>query len=131
MPGNCKLCFPGVLEAEHRGAPRPAPRQALPGHRDGPPPVQGPLGQTGQRLATDGALHLLLELQIEMKDMDVVRRLTAGHRVTVIPGSTFGIESGCVLRAAFGALNADAVSECKDRLVERLGRICSATRAPR
>ena len=43
--------------------------------------------------------------------------------VAVIPGSTFGIEDGCTLRVAFGALDADTTSEGIGRLVRRVTAI--------
>jgi aspartate/methionine/tyrosine aminotransferase len=52
--------------------------------------------------------------------MTVVERLIRDFGVAVIPGSTFGVEQGCTLRIAYGALEADSVAEGMGRLVRGL-----------
>ncbi len=58
-----------------------------------------------------------------MTPMDLVRRLIEEHKVAVIPGSTFGIPDPCLLRVAYGTLQADTASEGIDRLVRGLKQI--------
>ncbi len=49
--------------------------------------------------------------------MQLVERLIREHRVAVIPGSTFGLEEGCYLRVAYGALQKEAATEGIERLI--------------
>jgi len=52
----------------------------------------------------DGAFYFLLRVKSGSPSMKIVERLITGHRVAVIPGTAFGLESGCQLRLAYGAL---------------------------
>jgi aspartate/methionine/tyrosine aminotransferase len=70
-----------------------------------------------------GAFYLLLRVRTEMDSMDLVRRLTERHGVAVLPGSTFGIEDCCTIRAAYGALCKETAVEGIGRLVEGLGQL--------
>ena len=71
----------------------------------------------------DGAFYLLLNVHTEMAPMALVRRLIEGHKVAVIPGTTFGIQDRCLLRVAYGALRRDTAAEGIDRLVGGLREI--------
>ncbi|NEO46263.1 MAG: pyridoxal phosphate-dependent aminotransferase, partial [Moorea sp. SIO4A3] len=44
-------------------------------------------------------------------------------RVAVIPGTAFGIEDGCYLRLAYGALQKETVAEGIERFVAGLKEI--------
>jgi aspartate/methionine/tyrosine aminotransferase len=55
--------------------------------------------------------------------MEIVERLIREHRVAVIPGTTFGLTSGCHLRVAYGALHRETVAEGMGRLVEGIKAI--------
>ena len=55
--------------------------------------------------------------------MTVVERLVREFGVAVIPGTTFGVEQGCYLRVAYGALGADTITEGVGRLVRGLTTI--------
>ena len=72
---------------------------------------------------SQGAFYFLLRVHTEMDLMTLVERLIREHRVAVIPGSTFGIEEGCCLRVAFGALDEHTVADGIDRLVTGLRAI--------
>ena len=67
-----------------------------------------------------GAFYFLLRLQTDWKPMDLVEKLVRDHRVAVIPGTTFGLERGCYLRVAYGALQKDTAVEGIGRLVRGL-----------
>ena len=71
----------------------------------------------------DGAFYLLLRVHTNMDSMELTRRLIEEHRVAVIPGGTFGIEDGCYLRIAYGALHKDTAAEAMHRLVGGLNSI--------
>ncbi|MFM6138051.1 MAG: pyridoxal phosphate-dependent aminotransferase, partial [Sphaerospermopsis kisseleviana] len=47
------------------------------------------------------------------------------HKVAVIPGTTFGIEDGCYLRVAYGALKQETAKAGIARLVKGLQIILS------
>jgi aspartate/methionine/tyrosine aminotransferase len=55
--------------------------------------------------------------------MQLVERLIREHQVAVIPGSAFGIQDGCYLRVAYGALQQDTASKGVDRLIQGLKTI--------
>ncbi|MFC1462087.1 pyridoxal phosphate-dependent aminotransferase [Verrucomicrobiota bacterium] len=71
-----------------------------------------------------GAFYFLLRVNTDMEMMQVVERLVREHKIAVIPGSTFGIEDGCCLRIAYGALEEHTVADGMDRLVKGLLSIC-------
>ena len=71
----------------------------------------------------DGAFYFLLRVHTEMDSMKLVERLVREHKVAVIPGMTFGIEDGCYLRIACGALEKETVAEGMSRLVRGLREI--------
>ena len=68
----------------------------------------------------EGAFYFLLRVDTSMDTMDLVARLICDHAVAVIPGTTFGIENGCYLRVAYGALESETAAEGVGRLVEGL-----------
>jgi aspartate/methionine/tyrosine aminotransferase len=73
--------------------------------------------------AADGAFYFLLRLDTCWKPMDLVERLIREHGVAVIPGTTFGLDNGCYLRVAYGALKKETAAEGIGRLVRGLRAI--------
>ena len=72
----------------------------------------------------EGAFYFFLKIKTEMDDLELVKQLIEQYKVAVIPGSTFGMESGCYLRVAYGSLQpATAIAGIK-RLIEGLRNIC-------
>lgn len=71
----------------------------------------------------NGAFYALLRVNTGRRDMELVESLINDFGVAVMPGSTFGISSGCYLRIAYGALAADTVAEGVGRLVRGLRKI--------
>lgn len=67
-----------------------------------------------------GAFYFLLRLNTALKPMELVEKLVRDYRVAVIPGTTFGLETGCYLRVAYGALQKDTATEGIGRLVRGL-----------
>ncbi len=55
--------------------------------------------------------------------MEIVTRLIKEHGVALIPGHTFGMQDGCYLRIAYGALKKDSAAEGIDRLIQGLQSI--------
>jgi aspartate/methionine/tyrosine aminotransferase len=71
----------------------------------------------------EGAFYFLLKVHTDMSPMTLVERLIKEDKIAVIPGTTFGMENGCYLRVAYGALQKETVSEGMGRLVKGLPRI--------
>ena len=71
----------------------------------------------------DGAFYFLLRLDTDLDSMQVVERLVREFGVAVIPGTTFGMDRGCYLRIAYGALDKQTVAEGIGRLVRGLNQI--------
>jgi len=71
----------------------------------------------------NGAFYLLLRVHTRMAPMVLVERLIKEHGVAVMPGNAFGMESGCYLRVAYGALKKDTAAEAVGRLVRGLRAI--------
>ncbi len=72
---------------------------------------------------TDGAFYFLLRLDTKSGPMELVERLIQDFGVAVIPGTAFGMNCGCYLRVAFGALDKQTVTEGMGRLVRGLTAI--------
>lgn len=68
----------------------------------------------------DGAFYFLLKVDTQINAFDLVERLIREHRVAVIPGTTFGMNNGCYLRVAYGALQKETAVEGIERLVRGL-----------
>jgi len=71
----------------------------------------------------DGAFYLMLHVKAAMDPMALTRRLIEEHKVAVIPGMTFGLDTGCYLRIAYGALRKETAAEGIGRLVKGLKAI--------
>ncbi|BAZ02309.1 aminotransferase class I and II [Tolypothrix tenuis PCC 7101] len=71
----------------------------------------------------DGAFYFFLKVHTQMNAFELVKRLIQEHQVAVIPGTTFGMEDGCYLRVAYGALQQETVKVGMERLVQGLQTI--------
>ncbi len=74
----------------------------------------------------DGAFYFFLKLRSEMKPLALVERLVRESGVAAIPGNAFGMENGCYLRVAYGALQPDTVAEGVGRLARGIRKILSS-----
>src|SRR5262249_16800063 len=74
----------------------------------------------------DGAFYFFIKLDAEMKPLDLVERLIREHGVAAIPGNAFGMENGCYLRVAYGALQPDTVALGVGRLARGIKTILGA-----
>ena len=66
---------------------------------------------------TEGAFYVFLRVRTDIDPVKVAERLVREHGVAVIPGTAFGVTSGCYLRVSYGALDAETVVEGIERLV--------------
>jgi aspartate/methionine/tyrosine aminotransferase len=71
----------------------------------------------------DGAFYFFLKVNTQMDTFELVKRLIQEHQVAVIPGTTFGMNNGCYLRVAYGALQKQTAKEGIERLVRGLQKI--------
>lgn len=67
-----------------------------------------------------GAFYFLLNVHADLDSFKLVEQLIRDHKVAVIPGTTFGIERGCYLRVAYGALQPETAAAGVGRLVSGL-----------
>jgi len=68
----------------------------------------------------DGAFYFLLQVHTNARPMELVERLIREHSVAVLPGDAFGMEAGCSLRVAYGALSPQTAMEGIGRLARGL-----------
>ncbi len=78
------------------------------------------LGDACEVPPAEGAFYYLVRLKCGLDPMAVVERLIREHKVAVIPGTAFGVERGCYLRIAYGALQQATAEEGITRLVTGL-----------
>ncbi|MCF2147099.1 pyridoxal phosphate-dependent aminotransferase [Desmonostoc muscorum LEGE 12446] len=71
----------------------------------------------------NGAFYFFLKVHTQMDAFELVKRLIEEYKVAVIPGTTFGINNGCYLRVAYGALQQETAKEGIERLVQGLQNI--------
>ena len=83
------------------------------------------LAPLAQVPAADGAFYCLLRVATSLDSLTLAERLIREHQVAVIPGTAFGMNDGCYLRVAYGALQKETVAEGIGRLVRGLRVLCS------
>ena len=71
----------------------------------------------------DGAFYILLKVQTDVDSLSLAERLIREHGVAVIPGVAFGLEQGCYLRIAYGALDEETATEGLNRLLAGLSAL--------
>ena len=74
----------------------------------------------------NGAFYFFLKVHSQMDALELVKRLIQEYKVAVIPGTTFGMDNGCYLRVAYGALQKETAKEGIDRLVQGLQNIVTS-----
>ena len=67
-----------------------------------------------------GAFYFFIKVATDLSDLELVTKLIEQYKVAVIPGSTFGLTSGCYLRVAYGALTEANARAGVSRLIEGL-----------
>lgn len=65
----------------------------------------------------DGAFYFFLKVNTKLSNFKLVERLIREYGVAVLPGTTFGMNKGCYLRVAYGALQENIAAEGIERLV--------------
>jgi len=73
-----------------------------------------------------GAFYFFLKIDTQLDTMELVEKLIREYRVAVLPGTTFGMDSGCYLRVAYGALETATAAAGVSRLVKGLKTILGA-----
>ncbi|MBD2577133.1 pyridoxal phosphate-dependent aminotransferase [Oscillatoria sp. FACHB-1406] len=71
----------------------------------------------------DGAFYVFLKVRTSLDSFALVEWLIREYGVAVIPGNTFGMEEGCYLRVAYGALQAETAAAGIERFVKGLKNI--------
>ena len=74
---------------------------------------------------SQGAFYFFLNVHTHLNSLELVKTLISEHHVAVIPGTTFGMNEGCFLRVAYGALSPKTVAVGIERLVKGLKAILS------
>lgn len=63
------------------------------------------INKIGTTPNTTGAFYFLVKINTTLTGMQLVEQLIKKHKIAVIPGETFGMNDGCYLRIAYGALD--------------------------
>ncbi|WP_041918653.1 pyridoxal phosphate-dependent aminotransferase [Gloeocapsa sp. PCC 7428] len=71
----------------------------------------------------NGAFYFFLKVHAQLDPFELTERLIREHRVAVLPGTAFGMDRGCYLRVAYGALQEATAKEGMERLVKGLQTI--------
>ncbi len=71
----------------------------------------------------DGAFYFFLKVNAQIDDFELVKQLISKYHVAVLPGTTFGMNQGCYLRVAYGALQKETAKEGIERLVNGLHQL--------
>ncbi len=68
-----------------------------------------------------GAFYFLVKLESKLSPMAAAKLLIEKFRIATIPGTTFGIESGCFLRVSYAGLDRETALRGINRLFRGLG----------
>ena len=82
------------------------------------------LGELCSVPKAEGAFYFLVRLRTDLSPMQVVESLVREHQVAVIPGNAFGLEDGCLVRLAYGALDGQTIDEAMRRFCKGVQAIC-------
>ncbi len=69
---------------------------------------------------SEGAFYTLLNIDSKQEDMQLCKKLIEKHGVATIPGTAFGMQSGCYLRLSYGALSDNDINIGLDRMIDGL-----------
>lgn len=70
-----------------------------------------------------GAFYFMIQLETKQSAFNIAKQLIEQYKIAVIPGSAFGLNHGCYLRIAYGALTTTEFKSALQRLVDGLGQI--------
>lgn len=68
-----------------------------------------------------GAFYFFVKLESNLSPMEAAKLLIKKFRIATIPGTTFGIESGCFLRVSYAGLDRETALRGINRLFRGLG----------
>lgn len=68
----------------------------------------------------NGAFYFFLKVHTKMDAFELVKKLIDTYHVAVLPGTTFGMNQGCYLRVAYGALQKETAKQGIERLINGL-----------
>ncbi|MBL1142458.1 MAG: pyridoxal phosphate-dependent aminotransferase [Proteobacteria bacterium] len=78
------------------------------------------INNIGTTADSTGAFYFFVKLNTELTGMQLVERLIKKHKIAVIPGETFGMNDGCYIRIAYGALDKKTSETGIQRLINGL-----------
>ncbi len=78
-------------------------------------------------IPAQGAFYFFLKVKTNMKDFELVKKLIENYQIAVLPGKTFGMEKGCYLRIAYGALKQETATIGIQRLTKGLKQLINPT----
>ena len=84
------------------------------------------LASLGERVTVpraDGAFYFFVRVNQGGDPLNLVERLIREYRIAVIPGTAFGMDSGCYLRVGYGAVDAATMEEGMQRLVAGISEL--------
>lgn len=90
----------------------------------------GTVGSYCQLFPAQGAFYALLAVETRLTAMQLARKLITEHGVAIIPGTAFGLETGCHFRIAYGALQKEPATEAIGRLVTGLKHVVGGDLPP-
>ncbi len=76
----------------------------------------------------NGAFYFFFKVHTQMDAFELVKQLISKYQVAVLPGTTFGMDRGCYLRVAYGALQKATAKQGIARLVNGLNDIAHGVR---
>ncbi|MDJ0730891.1 MAG: pyridoxal phosphate-dependent aminotransferase [Crocosphaera sp.] len=79
-------------------------------------------------VSSEGAFYFFLKINTDMNDFELVKKLIKNYKIAVLPGSTFGMEKGCYLRIAYGALQQETATIGIERLVHGLKHLINTVK---
>ncbi len=68
----------------------------------------------------EGAFYFFLKVHSDIDTFTLVERLIREYQIACLPGTTFGMDKGCYLRVAYGALQQQTAKTGIERLVNGL-----------
>jgi aspartate/methionine/tyrosine aminotransferase len=78
------------------------------------------INNIGTTPLSTGAFYFFVKLNTDLTGMQLVERLIREHKIAVIPGETFGMNNGCYIRIAYGALDKKTSEKGIQRLIDGL-----------
>ena len=81
------------------------------------------INKIGTTANSTGAFYYFVKLNTELTGMQLVELLIKKHKIAVIPGETFGMDDGCYIRIAYGALDKNRSDTGIQRLISGLQSI--------